>query len=649
MAGYGLDNVIMESFGSGNTTQRYLIDVVGSTSTSVLQVTFFAAGASQNAPMAGGDWNADLYGTMTVTNISSNGTTVLVTFSGNSFSAAPALRNGANYIFSSASDGALNGTVCTNATFTNSTTFTCTMAGLSGTHTATTATGALASSSGTLYSAIKLWPMAEVIDVQNESLTPPVMDGTMTLEQNILSITSGDVLTEMNHYASGMASGTNGVTVYNPYGTANGISFTCGGFGCQGGGPSVGLDAMLRTTSSSSDSYYYDAGGALTPVNLWAAQGAFYEGIMTDHGPAAGASFINVNPTTAQKTNPIYSYPIFNGTNNSGTTTLTHYPNQGDLGISTPGTLGLSATEAILFSSPVQGMTSNDIISFAALAVPAAPTVVAVPGAGTLAAGTYCYFMTARNGTGNQTTASTETCAALASTGGMRVTWTRVPGATLYVVYGRTTGAEQSMQTVGYAVGTPLQFVDNGSITPSGTAPGTNLTLGFIFNSAGIKLNSAGTSNTANVTAPASVAGTYALGLPATGTAANLVDEATSSTVSGDVTTYSNTTGRVQDSGTLLSSLAPKTTVAIVNTCGTTTTCSNTAQASPRMVWGTVALTAGSAVITGMTTWTATTSFACTGTDRTAAAAVSIANTSTSSITITGTSTDTIAYQCVGN
>ena len=86
-----------------------------------------------------------------------------------------------------------------------------------------------------------------------------------------------------------------------------------------------------------------------------------------------------------------------------------------------------------------------------------------------------------------------------------------------------------------------------------------------------------------------------------------------------------------------------------VNTCGTTTTCSNTAQASPRIVWGTTTLSSGTATVSSMTAWTSTTSFVCTGTDTTAAAAVKITNASTSSITITGTSSDIIGYQCTGN
>ena len=84
-------------------------------------------------------------------------------------------------------------------------------------------------------------------------------------------------------------------------------------------------------------------------------------------------------------------------------------------------------------------------------------------------------------------------------------------------------------------------------------------------------------------------------------------------------------------------------------TCGKTTTCSNTAQSNPRTVWGIVALTGGTATVGSVTAWTATTSFACTGTDKTALEPVRIVNTSTSSITITGTGTDTIAYVCVGN
>lgn len=84
--------------------------------------------------------------------------------------------------------------------------------------------------------------------------------------------------------------------------------------------------------------------------------------------------------------------------------------------------------------------------------------------------------------------------------------------------------------------------------------------------------------------------------------------------------------------------------------CGTTTTCSATAQTGGQMVYGSVALVAGSAVITGISPAFADTNYSCTGSIKagaTIADGFSIANTSTSSITITGVGTDTISYICV--
>jgi len=122
------------------------------------------------------------------------------------------------------------------------------------------------------------------------------------------------------------------------------------------------------------------------------------------------------------------------------------------------------------------------------------------------------------------------------------------------------------------------------------------------------------------------------------------------SVTSGHLATFNGTTGKIQDGG----AAAPANST-IMNTCGTTTTCANTAQTAPRIVWGTVALSSGTpstAVVSSMTAFTGTTSFACVANDLTTPAnGVSVANTSTSSITITGpnTVTDTVKYICTGN
>lgn len=87
-----------------------------------------------------------------------------------------------------------------------------------------------------------------------------------------------------------------------------------------------------------------------------------------------------------------------------------------------------------------------------------------------------------------------------------------------------------------------------------------------------------------------------------------------------------------------------------VHGCGTTTTCSNTSNGSYRAVFGTVALTAGTATVASLPAFTSTASFGCSGTDQTATtSAVKIVPASTTSITITGNTTDTIFYLCVGN
>ena len=113
---------------------------------------------------------------------------------------------------------------------------------------------------------------------------------------------------------------------------------------------------------------------------------------------------------------------------------------------------------------------------------------------------------------------------------------------------------------------------------------------------------------------------------------------------SGDFVKYNDAVGTHADSGIAVTAVPQK-----VNTCGTTTICSNTGQASPRIVWGTVTLASGTAAVGGMTAWTSTTSFVCTPNDTTTAGGAKIANTSTTSITVTGGTSDVVNYVCVGN
>ncbi len=93
-------------------------------------------------------------------------------------------------------------------------------------------------------------------------------------------------------------------------------------------------------------------------------------------------------------------------------------------------------------------------------------------GAGTLVTGTYYYRVVAKKANGTTTLASTETSLAITGPAGVNVAWGAVSGATGYDIYGRTTGAEQLLASVG-AVTT---WLDNGSLTPSGALPAANTT-----------------------------------------------------------------------------------------------------------------------------------------------------------------------------
>lgn len=103
--------------------------------------------------------------------------------------------------------------------------------------------------------------------------------------------------------------------------------------------------------------------------------------------------------------------------------------------------------------------------------IPSPVNAAFTAGAGTLAAGTYYYRVSAVNVYG-ETLASTETSLVLAVQGGVNVNWTKVDGATGYKVYGRSTGAELLIATVGDV----STYLDNGSVTPNGALPSFNST-----------------------------------------------------------------------------------------------------------------------------------------------------------------------------
>jgi hypothetical protein len=92
---------------------------------------------------------------------------------------------------------------------------------------------------------------------------------------------------------------------------------------------------------------------------------------------------------------------------------------------------------------------------------------------GQLAAATYSYRVSAVNEYGETLASTGVTRVTTGTTSTVTVSWTAVPGALSYRVYGRTGGSELLIATIGAPV---VTWTDTGWFTPSGALPGANTT-----------------------------------------------------------------------------------------------------------------------------------------------------------------------------
>lgn len=123
---------------------------------------------------------------------------------------------------------------------------------------------------------------------------------------------------------------------------------------------------------------------------------------------------------------------------------------------------------------------AQSTLLYAALATPVNAAFSTATTGGTLAAATYYYRVSALDANG-ETLASPETSqVTTGATSTVTVNWGAVPGATGYKVYGRTTGAELLIATVGNVT----TYTDTGSVTPAGALPTENTTSQFAATSA---------------------------------------------------------------------------------------------------------------------------------------------------------------------
>lgn len=537
-------------------TLRFPVDVIGSTTANTLLYRYFAFGRGNEAfhtsAMFLGPAN-------TVSNLTNVNGTVTFSFNGG-FSSA--FLNATSLYFSGASDSAFNGQ-CTNVHYTNYFNIACTQAssaGHTGPATASVAWGT------TRYgnTAFNLWAGAEVLDVNDYTTSPPSINGHLTLEPNTVVWNTGDTVEQPHHYAGHMDLMYNTLVINNPTGIANGgMDYNFSGSGISGGLPYSPTSYAGTHYSNLNDwNPYQFHGGTLTPPNGIAFQGPWGAYFVAQYAPdPIGNSWAYIGCPASGCNDPTYWYDLFMaGTNSNGQQHVLQFrPFQGSLSV--------NAT-AFHFYQIVDGFTLGDNLTFTTVAAPVNSGSSATTGGQLSDSTTYYYYVVATNTMGASLRSSEISITTGSNIGNNRIhlQWTRVAGASGYTICrGLSSGQELLLQhNPGGFNGETTFFDDLGSLTSSGTCPGTtNTSRGGVEQSAWLGANSSGTNFEAKIQAPAGVAGNYTETLPGTATAGQLVDTATGAkTTAGSVPTFSNSAGRLQDSGKTLPIVASLTTKA---------------------------------------------------------------------------------------
>lgn len=137
------------------------------------------------------------------------------------------------------------------------------------------------------------------------------------------------------------------------------------------------------------------------------------------------------------------------------------------------------------------GIGAGGFLGIALEVLPAPVQAATVPSAsgGTLATGTYRYYVTAKNANGETIVSNEMTAAVTGPTGSVQVNWAAVTGATHYRVYRTAAGGAAGTQLFVAEVTAPtVTYTDTGSPAPSGAYPTANTAYNpGVYTSSGMK------------------------------------------------------------------------------------------------------------------------------------------------------------------
>ena len=205
---------------------------------------------------------------------------------------------------------------------------------------------------GSPLGSFKLWPMAEVLDVQNEAGYRPRWMARCSSEPNVITFAAGDTVEEPHHQSALFGVASLHSYVYNPFTLGDPLNVAVNGPGAQGGGTSPTANSILNLANSQPDSYYARGGGVMNPPNAINVQGAFHLGVDFGEGPSAQQPLIQVLPTSAQSNDSNYSYYAWQLYDKTSSTSLSVNPNSGNTVFNTPGAATWQAASHT-FNGPV--------------------------------------------------------------------------------------------------------------------------------------------------------------------------------------------------------------------------------------------------------------------------------------------------------
>jgi hypothetical protein len=170
---------------------------------------------------------------------------------------------------------------------------------------------------GNRNTAFNIFPGAEVLDVQDyaaaNAATPPLVDGTFTLEPNNVDWKAGTPVEEP-HSPIGAYCGICWNLIVNSPQAHNsvGYSLAIGGQGAQGGAyyNTTGFDAMKITNINPPGFYIGEGGLAAPPGGIRLHNGLFSFGLAMDIAPEIQQPVLWVGPPFTGVTDPNYNYLI---------------------------------------------------------------------------------------------------------------------------------------------------------------------------------------------------------------------------------------------------------------------------------------------------------------------------------------------------